>query len=186
MEDLELLAQKYNDLTAALSMLGTWAAILVALWLASKTTKPRIAVFVDKSEYIPSEAQEGDVVDRDLCEEAIAVTMQNKGSATVYITYWSFYWKLPKPWASGIQQNPYYPNFKSEPIKLEPNQSTSIILTNNLEQHRDALRYLCNQSKLPHFMRKFVRLYVYSSDGTQFAGRFGKNYKEEFFRNCPT
>ena len=174
MENIELLAQKYNDLIAVLSMLGTWAAVLVALWLANNTRKPRISVFVDKRLYIPSEAQNGDFVDKDLCDDIIAVTMKNRGSVTVYINYWSFVWKLPKLWRINVQQNPYSPDFRYEDIKIESFQSKSIIIDNSIEQHKEMLINLCKKNKVPYFMRRFIRLYVYSSDGACFVGKFGK------------
>jgi hypothetical protein len=137
-------------------------------------------VYADKNVHIPSHAQTTGIVDWEKCEDTIGVTMQNKGNVTIYITYWAFVWQLPKPWTFSAQQNPYLPNFKSEGIKLEPGQSASIFLTNDLEGHKEILKNLCEKNKVPKFFRRFVRLAVFTSDGCKFKAKFGESYKKEF------
>lgn len=181
MVDIEQIANNYQHTISAVSVIGTWAAVFVALWISLRSSKPRLKVFADKSVHIPSKAQTSGVVNWDLCEDMISVTMQNKGNVTIYINYWSFYWRLPWRWTITAQQNPYYPNFKSEPIKLEPGQSASINLSNDLEGHRKNLKNICSKNKLPYFMRRFVALKVFASDGSVFKAKFGKSYKKEFF-----
>lgn len=182
MDSIELIAKNYTNIISAISALGTWAAVIVALWLSYRTTKPKLRVFVDKSVHIPSKAQTGDFVDNSLCEDAISVTMQNRGNVTIYITYWAFIWRLPKPWTISAMQNPYLPNFKSEGIKLEPGQSASIFLTNDLKKHEETLKDLCRKNKVPQIMKRFISLKVIASDGSSFRGKFGKSYKQEFFK----
>lgn len=177
---VEEFLKSYENTISALSVLGTWAAVIVALWIAHRSSKPRLKVFVDKKIQVPSLAQTSGTVNWDLCEDVIGVTMQNRGSTTIYITYWSFWWKLPWKWFMAAQQNPYEPIFKSEPIKLEPGQSASISLSNDIASHRSLLEGICKKNKLPKFMRLFVRLYVYGSDGSQFKATMGESYKKAF------
>lgn len=181
MDSIELIAKNYTNVISAVSALGTWAAVMVALWLSYRTTKPNLRVFVDQSIHIPSEAQTGKFVDNSLCEDTISVNMQNRGRVTIYITYFAFIWKLPRPWSKSAQQNPYLPNFKSEGIKLEPGQSASIFLTNDLKKHKETLKDLCIKNKVPQIMKRFISLNVITSDGSNFKGKFGKSYKKEFF-----
>ncbi len=182
LDSIELLAKNYTNIITAFSALGTWAAVIVALWLSYRTNKPQLKVFVDKSIHIPSEAQTKDIVDNSLYEDAISVTMQNKGNVTIYITYWAFSWGFVWPFTIRIQQNPYLPNFKLEGIKLEPGQGTSIFITNNLKKHKkDVLESLCKKNKLPLFLKRFIYLNIHTSDGSNFKGKFGNEYKKEFF-----
>ena len=181
MEFIERIATDYEHTIAALATLGTWFAIATALWIASKSTKPVLKVFADKQVHIPSEAQRTGQVNWDLCEDVIGVTMNNRGSLPVYINYWSFYWRLPWRWTHTAQQNPYYPDFRREEITLNPGQSAAITLSNDIEGHKENLRQICSRNNVPFFMRRFVSLKVFSSDGRVFKAKFGKSYKREFY-----
>jgi hypothetical protein len=176
---IEEFARNYSNTIAATSAAATWAAVVVALWIAQQSSKPKLKAYVDKTIHVPSEAQRGRIVDQSLCEDVITVTLQNKGAVTTYISYWAFMWRFP--WRSiSALQNPYSPDFRSEPIKLEPGQSVSIILTKDLEMHRETLKGLCKKNKLPEFLKRFIILRVVSQDGRGFTGDFGKSYKKEF------
>lgn len=180
MEFLEVVAKQYTNTIAAVSALGTWAAVVVALWISHRASKPILSVYVDKSVHIPSEAQISETVDWNKCEDTISVTIQNKGNVTAYITYWSFIWQFPRLWTISAQQNPYLPNFRADGIKLEPGQSASIFLSNDLEKHRKMLVDLCEKNKLPKAFKRFIRLSVITSEGRKFRSAFGASYKKEF------
>lgn len=177
---IEQITTDYEHTIAAFATLGTWLAVIAALWIASKSTKPNLNVFVDKQVHIPSKAQSTGQVNWDLCEDVIGVNLNNRGNVPVYINYWSFYWRLPWRWTHTAQQNPLYPDFRKEEITLNPGQSAAITLSNDLEGHKEILREICSKNKVPFFMRMFVSLKVFSSDGRVFKAKFGKSYKREF------
>jgi hypothetical protein len=179
-DKVETLSKNYEHSISALAAVGTWAAVVAAIWLANKASRPRLQVYVDKRVHTPSEAQAGSTVNLDLCQDAVGVNLTNKGQVRIFISYWSFHWKFP--WRSfAAMQNPYYPDFRAKEIALEPGQSTAITLINDIKQHKENIKKQCELSKIPYFLRRFILLKIYASDGTVFTAKYGKNYKKEFF-----
>lgn len=177
---IESLSEEYKNTVSVLSTLGTWAAVLASLWIAAKSQKPKLRVFVNKNVLIPTEAQTAGQVDWDKCEDSIGVDIQNVGPVTVYIHYWSFIWRLPVWRSAGMQCNPYMPDFPREPIKLDPGQSASISLTNDLEEFRVAIQDLCRRSNVPPFFRRFARLHVTTANGSKIKAKAGDDLKKWF------
>ncbi|MBN8521536.1 MAG: hypothetical protein J0L77_06550 [Alphaproteobacteria bacterium] len=176
----EIWFKSHEHSISAIGAFGTWAAVVVAIWLANKTSKPRLQVYVDKRIDIPSEAQVGGTVNWDLCQDVVGVNLTNKGQVRVFISYWSFHWGFP--WCSfGAMQNPSYPDFRAKEIALEPGQSAAITLINDIDKHKENIKEFCRLSKIPFYLRRFITLKVYASDGTVFIGKYGKSYKKEFF-----
>lgn len=176
--NIETFSEEYKNTISVLSTLGTWAAVLASLWIAARTQKPKLRIFVNKNVLIPSEAQTTGQVDWDKCEDSIGVDIQNIGPTTVYIHYWSFIWRFPWWRSAGMQINPYLPDFRREPIKLDPGQSATISLTNDLAEFRKALEDLCKKSKVPNFFRRSVRLQVTTANGIKFKAKIGDDLKK--------
>lgn len=173
LESLEEFAKEYNNLISALTMLGTWGAVMVALWLSYKNNKPKLYIFCDKSVLISD--------DKMPREEGITISIKNRGNVPVYISYYSFYWEGKILFKTKNLQLPAQPIFNNEPIKLEAGQSENILITKNIQQHRMNLDKLCSDSNLPKFMKRFIRLVIYGQDGTKFVAHFSKGYKKDFF-----
>src|SRR5689334_15594127 len=120
---IEGLARSFEHSISALATIGTWAAVFVSLRLATAASRPKLRISVEKSVFIPSEAQESGTIDWDVCDDMVSATLQNLGSGVTHISYWAFSWRLPIPWTGALLQNPLYPDFRRESIKLEPGQA---------------------------------------------------------------
>jgi len=179
---LEGFAKEYSQTIAALSALGTWAAVLVALYLSSISRRPRLTIVADKEVYIPSEAQRADgSVDWFRCEDAIGVTLRNIGSVTCYVSYWAFSWRVPFC-RGALQQNPLRPDFRREGLKIEPGQAVTISLTDNLPRLSSELEGLCKKAGMPIALKRLTRLEVHSQDGYRFKARIGLDLKKDVLR----
>lgn len=175
--DLEQLAKNHENTVSVIATLGTWAAVIASLWIASRSQKPKLRIYANKNVFIPSEAQATGQIIWDQCEDSIGVDIQNIGPITVYIHYWSFIWRFPFFWSAGMQCNPYYPDFRREPIKLEPGQSATISLTNDLVHFRRAIDDLCKRSRVPLYFKRYVKLQITSANGTKFKAKAGRDFK---------
>lgn len=178
MQEIEMLFQSFEHTIAAIAAFGTLGAVVVSLWLAHQASRPRLRVFADTGWYIPSEAQRTGQVNFDLCKFAIHVDLTNQGSVPIYITYWAFSWGSHS-WIfpEALLQNPWQPDFRSQPIVLQPGQSTSISLTDNLTGLHEEFNKLCERTKRPGWFRRFLRLRVSTQSGYVFKAELGRNMK---------
>ncbi|HOI96204.1 MAG TPA: hypothetical protein PK250_15980 [Syntrophobacter fumaroxidans] len=184
MDQFELFFKDHQYTIQFISAFGTCAAVIVALWLSRINTQPEIYISVDKKVMIPSEAQQTDMIDWSKCKDGIGVMIRNVGRVTVYISYFSFYWKLPFPFRKTVaQQNPSTDFRREGSLKLEPRTAISLMLTIDLEDFYEKIVFgLCEINKVPFFMRRFVRkfvkLHIDTDCGTHIKAKTGRDLKE--------
>jgi len=189
MNNFESLCKNYQFTIQFLIAVGTCAAVIVALWLSRKQ-KPKLRVFVDKQPFVPPEAQQTGVVDWSRCKEVIGVTIRNVGEVIVYISYFSFYWRLPFPFSKKMaMQNPL-PDFRQEgSLRLDPGMAKSLMFTSELvDFYNKVVLGLCEKNKVPFFMRRLVRrfltLCVVTDLGTRIKAKTGEKLKELFLKEA--
>ncbi|WP_341702120.1 hypothetical protein [Ferrovibrio sp.] len=178
MDTLEAFLARYPSTIALLSAVGTIAAVVVALYLAGRQSRPRLKVFVDIRLYFSSEAQQGrDTLDTRNAPSVIMVSIDNIGPVPVTIPYLSsFVWSVPFG-KEVMQQNPHEPVFRNQPIKLEPGRSAALVLTNDLEAYRVMLGNLARKSRVPWLAARYPRLTVSTEVGHRFRATFGRTLK---------
>lgn len=178
------LLYQYQHVISALSAIGTLAAVVISLWLSSATRKPKLLIRADIRTLIPSEAQGGEsqgyTINFDKCERNISVTIQNIGLITSYISYWSFFWRIPLVKGS-INSIPYYPDFRAQNIKLESGQSATISLSKDLSTLNDKLSEMCSKNRIPRFFKYFTTLEVTTESGHIFKAKVSKKLVDEVF-----
>ncbi len=186
---MEKFFQDYQHTIEVLAALGTWAAVVTALWLARDSSRPKLKIYVDRRPLILSEEQDreretGRPIDIESCNKVVIVEISNNGSRITYIPYFSFSWNFPRfisfiaRSAIGAMHNPVT-DFRQDGLKIEPGQSASVILANNLEALKsDVFVRLCRKNRLPLFMRRFINLYVWTADGHRVRARKGTGLVE--------
>lgn len=179
MDAIEAFLARYPSIIALMSAVGTVAAVIVALYLAGRQSRPRLRVLADKRAFFSSEAQQGkDVLDPRTATSVIMVIIDNIGPVTVTISYWgSFIWSVPFG-EQVVMQNPAKPDFRNQPIKLEPGRSASLVLTEDLEAYRQMLGKLARKSRAPWLAVRFPKLTVSTEVGHRFRATLGRSLKK--------
>jgi len=141
---MESFFESYQHTIDFFVAVGTWGAVFTSLFLARDSMHPKLRIFVDAKVLIPSHAQtDNGKINREQCEDIISVNMQNIGQTTVYIPYFSFYWKLPF-FSTVVNHNPFQPDFRKDGLKIDPGQEVSIILANDISKLKsDVFIQLC-------------------------------------------
>ncbi len=178
MNALEQLLAKYPSSIATIASLATVVAVIVALYLARRQSRPRLKIFVDVRHYISTEAQlESDTIDPIDAPRKISVTIFNIGPVPVSIMYWSsFYWRVFGSKQAGIQ-NPAEPTFRSKPIELLPGKSATIVLSDDLNAHTEMLKRLAAKSWLGRTALRFPSLTASTEVGDRFRAKMRKSLR---------
>ena len=179
---IETFLAQYPATISAVSAFATLSAVIVALYLAQKQTRARLAIFADIHAYISSEAQIGSsTIDLEDAPRMISVTINNVGPVAVSISYWSsFIWSV----LGGKEvaaQNPAEPDFRNEPLVLSPGKSVSIVLSFDLPAQTETMKRLAQTSRLGTWSLRFPRLTVRTEVGECFRARLGKSLKSLFY-----
>ena len=157
---------------------GTCSSVIVALWLARKSSRPALKAIVDKRVYVSPEAQTTGMVNWDLCEDMISVTIDNVGAMPVYIDYFGFFWCPGFGLKKCIMQNPLEPVFRNQDLKIDPGQSVPIILTKDMIKMSEVILMLCTNNKRPYWYRYFMGLKIFTANGFVIKAKIGKELKD--------
>lgn len=175
---IETFLAQYPATISAVSAFATASAVIVALYLAQKQTRARLAIFADIHTYISTEAQIGSsTIDLENAPRMISVTINNVGPVAVSVSYWSsFIWSVLGG-KEVAMQNPAEPDFRSEPLVLLPGKSASIVLSFDLPAQAETMRKLSATSRLRAWSLRFPRLTVRTEVGDCFRARPGKSLR---------
>ena len=181
---IETFLARYPATISAVSALATASAVIVALYLAQKRSRARLAILADIHAYISSEAQrDSSSIDLERAPRMISVTINNVGPVAVSISYWSsFTWSVLGG-KEVAMQNPAEPDFRSEPIILLPGKSKSIVLSFDLPAQAETMKKLAEASRLGTWSLRFPRLTVRTEVGDCFRARLGKSLRTLFYES---
>ena len=179
MDNLENFFAQYPAMISTTATVATVGAVIVALYLARRQSHSHIEVFADVNRYIAPEAQEDQAgINLEDAPLVITVTMRNVGQVPVSISYWSsFVWGV----AGGRKvcaQNPAEPDFRHEPIELNPGKSASIVLSRDLPAYRTMMKDLAQESWLGECALRFPKLTVGTEIGDRFRAKLGRSLKQ--------
>lgn len=179
MNAIETFLAQYPSTISALAAVSTFAAVVVALYLARRQHRPRLQVFADINLYISPDAPRDStgVVDMKDAPRVITVTIRNIGLTPVSISYWSAFWWSVLGGKETAIQNPVEPVFKNEPIELQPGKSASIVLSNDLEAISTLMKSLAATSRLGNLSRFFPRLTIMTEVGYKFRAKLGNSLR---------
>ena len=175
---IETFFEQYPATISAVSAFATASAVIVALYLAQKQSRVRLAISADIQAYISSESQKGSSsITLEDAPRMISVTINNVGPVAVSISYWSsFGWSVLGGKEMAIQ-NPAEPDFRSKPIVLLPGKSASIVLSFDLPAQAEVMRKLAATSWLGTWSLKFPRLTIRTEVGDCFRAKLGKSLR---------
>ncbi|MYE18394.1 MAG: hypothetical protein F4Y06_00460 [Rhodospirillales bacterium] len=175
---IETFLAEYPATISAVSAIATVSAVIAALYLARKQSRPRLQIFADINVYISSESQiDSSNFELGNAPRMIGVTINNVGPVTVSISYWSsFIWSV---WGGKERAmlNPAEPDFRSEPIVLQPGNSASIVLSFDLPAQAEMMKKLAASSRLGAWSLRFPRLTLRTEIGDCFRARLGSSLR---------
>ena len=169
----------YRATIAAIAAFATVAAVVVALYLARRQARSRLRAYADVNLYFPSSApmvfEKEENRERRRC---IGVTIANVGPVSVTISYFNcFEWRVAGSRHLSIQ-NAAEPDFRANPITLDPGRSVSIILSYDLDAYSAMIADLCRSSRFGKCARRFPRLTVRTEIGDRFRAKLGRSLRE--------
>lgn len=167
----------YPNTLTAISTLGTWLAVLVSLWLARGSYRPKLKSYAGIKNLFTADIQGNYSKTKD---RIIGITIQNIGPTAVYISYWGFQWELPFVKKISAQQNPVT-KFKDGIISLNVGESVAITLTEDIPKLRADLKLLFNT--YPNFLHSFISLKVSTANGYKFKIKLSKELIAEILKN---
>lgn len=175
---LEGLLSQYPATISTIAAGSTLAAVIVALYLAGRQSRPRLRVYADLNCYISSVAQtDSPVINLNDAPRVISVTVNNIGPVPVSISYWSsFHWRVLGA-KEAVLQNPSEPDFRSRPIELEPGKSASVVLSFDLPANTAMMERLASSSWLGRWALRFPSLIVTTEVGDRFRAEMGKSLR---------
>lgn len=158
--------------------IGTWAAVVVSLWIALASRTSKVSAFVELVKLMPSSGKEARISFVD-AEESITVSIANKGPYTVYVPYWSgFFWKIPFA-KIAVMQNPLTDYRRQNNIELLAGKSENIQLSTV-----DNLREIIQKSQTSFYRyfkktrTKHMYLEVRLSDGRKIKAIVGSTLRQ--------
>lgn len=168
---LEYWLRTYPQITSVvvgmLSAIGTWAAVLYSLWLTFRRDKPHIKALAGVKTVMQSD---GTV----LQEEVISLELRNLGKNSCTFQENCASWKVPflLPYLNIMSVS----HFGSVAFKVEPGQSTSVILN---QTPRVSLREQYNQDfgLFWKFLFPHLKLYVMTAVGDTIEVRIDKELR---------
>ena len=173
---------------AAVAAVGTWGAIVVALWLAHASSKPKVKVFISHSFFL------GDGHPK---RHVIQAFIANRGRVSIYISNSPFSFSLSNRWIAPyllIAKVRYTSSAQFEGAKLDAGMGLRLILGEGIDWVRGHFDVLYSKSKLPPFLVRArwirciirPRFIVHLDDGRSFSFHFSKDFEQKFLHNLPS
>ena len=180
LSELEIILSKYPNIINTLTAIGTIGAVVVSLYIALKTQKPKLKADLYLSEIL--NADEEGLYHQGTGEKTISIDICNIGTIPVYLYYLgNFGFKFP---FSNIRLtvNPLYPVFKDSDLEIFPGKSQIITLSNKEEYYKNIVGFLNEQKFYPKFLVNFIKFKINTSNGISFNAKINKQIIKDIIK----
>ncbi len=176
---MEIFFENYQHTIEALSVLATFLAVFVSLYIANLSTKTRASAYAS----IKIFSQDGRFDDNK--PHYLTVSITNLGITHLRIPFSFFYFRIPF-FKDLLLINQYdafnVPNIpkKTYPYKVESKQ-TELFFISELETFREILKSISNN--FCGLRLRFMRAYICTDDGLVIKVRMSKEIRKEIINN---
>jgi hypothetical protein len=179
LEFIEELCKRHEHTIAALEAVSTFSAVVVSLWLASRSSQTRLTAYITKQIII-------DATTTDRPEYLVAI-ITNTGVMTLYIPLSFLLWTRPYRKKAGWMLNfplDYFGTDKAiqqrqYPVKLEPKATHQVMISDIVTFRQVMQECLLSQTRIGRFIFRFVRTTVQTTDGRMFRAKISKEIRQE-------
>lgn len=173
LSEIELILSKYPNIINTLIAVGTISAVVVSLYIALRTQKPKLKLVLYLSERL--NADEEGLYHPDTGEQTISLNISNIGDIPVYLYYiGNFSFKFPFL-QIGLSLNPIFPIFIESDLEILPSKAQIITLSNKEILYKNIVEFLNEQKFYPTFLINFVEFKVNTSNDISFNAEIHKS-----------
>lgn len=182
MNAVEAFFSQYENTASALGAISTFAAVVVSLWLASRTEKTRIRASVSGTFLVHNS------IDSKNRPSFLSANVTNEGILPLRIPFSFFCWQVPfcrerwmiSPLDSFKGANPFIAQ-KTYPIKIDPKHSESFFLSDKATFHSEMEKSFA-LLRFPVIRAYLIKAEVHADDGTKCRVNIAKGIKKEIIQ----
>jgi hypothetical protein len=166
MNYIEKLLGNYPSIINFLGVSATIGAVVVALWLGIRNTRPQIKSYVNLSQKITPD--KNGAVHSQNNKPIISLTIINTGIVPLYLTCFCFGWRLPF-FRLNKQSMMQIPEVMFNELIIQQGQ-TKTLEFGEIEKSINGIKeLLVHNKKCPSFLLRYVRFFIYCNGRTYYA-----------------